>query len=170
MAAGVTYTPIASTTLGSAVASYTFSSISGAYTDLVLILAGKTAAAGASDSYLMQFNGDTGNNYSRTRLLGLSGSVGSANRATAPNIDFEGLAGSTGSTTFFSAVVNLQSYADTATKKTCLIRGNDATSYVEATVGLWSNTAAITSITLSTSSTSNFSVGCVFSLYGILAA
>jgi hypothetical protein len=31
-----TYTPIATTTLGSAAASYTFSSISGTYTDLVL--------------------------------------------------------------------------------------------------------------------------------------
>ena len=35
MAAGSTYTPIATTTLGSNVASYTFSSIAGTYTDLV---------------------------------------------------------------------------------------------------------------------------------------
>jgi hypothetical protein len=38
MAAGNTYTPLATQTLGSAAASVTFSSISGAYTDLVLVL------------------------------------------------------------------------------------------------------------------------------------
>ena len=35
-----TYEKIATTTLGSATASYTFSSISGTYTDLILILVG----------------------------------------------------------------------------------------------------------------------------------
>ena len=43
MAAGSTYTPIATTTLGSAQADVTFSSISGSYTDLVLIIGGKNA-------------------------------------------------------------------------------------------------------------------------------
>jgi hypothetical protein len=38
MAAGNTYTPLATQTLGSAAASVTFSSISGAYTDLVVSL------------------------------------------------------------------------------------------------------------------------------------
>jgi hypothetical protein len=56
MAAGNTYTQIASTTLGTAAASVTFSSIAGTYTDLILIVAGKdvTSYAGAQ----LQFNGD----------------------------------------------------------------------------------------------------------------
>lgn len=173
MAAGATYTPIASFTVTSAQASYTFSSISGSYTDLVMVLSGKTAVAGASDTYLMQFNSDTspsGTNYSRTRLLGTGSAASSANRSSAPNIDFEGLAGSTGSTTFFTAIVNLENYSNTTTYKTCLIRGSDASNYVEATVGLWRSTAAISSIVLSAGSTTNFSVGSTFSLYGITAA
>lgn len=168
--AGATYTPIASTTIGTAVASYTFSSISGTYTDLVLIMVGKTAAAGASDTYLLQVNGDTATNYSRTRLLGTGSAASSAGRTSAPNIDFEGLAGSTGSTTFFTAIANFQNYSNTTTYKTVLIRGSDATNYVEATVGLWRSTAAITSITLTPGSAANFSVGSTFALYGILGA
>lgn len=168
-----TYIPIANFTVSTAQASYTFSSISGAYTDLVLIMAGKTAVAGASDTYLMQFNSDTspsGTNYSRTRLLGTGSAASSAGRTSAPNIDFEGLAGSTGSTTFFTAIANLENYSNTTTYKTCLIRGSDASNYVEATVGLWRSTAAISSIVLSTGSTANFSVGSTFTLYGIKAA
>ena len=42
MAAGNTYVALATNTLGSAAASVTFSSISAAYTDLVLVFAGTT--------------------------------------------------------------------------------------------------------------------------------
>ena len=64
MAAGITYTPITSTTLGSNTASVTFSSISSAYTDLVLVVAG--ALDGANWVPTLQFNSDTGTNYSTT--------------------------------------------------------------------------------------------------------
>jgi hypothetical protein len=37
-------------------------------------------------------------------------------------------------------------------------------------VGLWRNTSAITSITLTAGSSKNFISGCTFSLYGIKAA
>jgi len=69
-----TYTPIATTTLGSAASSVTFSSISGAYTDLVLVGAGTLA----SNLYLnVKFNNDTGSNYSRTELYGDGSSAAS---------------------------------------------------------------------------------------------
>ena len=42
MAAGATYEPIATNTLGSAAASVTFSGISGSYTDLILITSTNT--------------------------------------------------------------------------------------------------------------------------------
>jgi microcompartment protein CcmK/EutM len=75
-----TYEKIATTTLGSAQASTTFSTISGAYTDLVLIVAGVTTSG--TEAVAVQVNGDTGSNYSRTVLLG-NGSAASSSRATS---------------------------------------------------------------------------------------
>ena len=63
----ITYEPIATTTLGSAQASVSFSSFSG-YTDLVLVCVATTAS---DDQFLsVQFNGDTGSNYSNTYMTG----------------------------------------------------------------------------------------------------
>ena len=65
MAAGSTYTPIATTTLGSAASSVTFSSISGSYTDLILIT--NPSSATTDQSIYVQFNADTGTNYSMSQ-------------------------------------------------------------------------------------------------------
>ena len=64
-----TYEKIASTTLGSAAADITFSTISGTYTDLVLVL-GSLTTASASQRIRMQLNSDTGTTYSNTDLYG----------------------------------------------------------------------------------------------------
>jgi hypothetical protein len=66
-----TYTPIATTTLGSAATSYTFTSIPTTYTDLILIVNAKNASTGSYPK-MQVGNGsvDTGNNYSRTYLTG----------------------------------------------------------------------------------------------------
>jgi hypothetical protein len=61
-----TYEKIATTTLGSNSATIEFTSISGTYTDIVLILSAK-ASGGNMDAWI-QFNGDTGTNYSMTTL------------------------------------------------------------------------------------------------------
>jgi hypothetical protein len=66
MAAGATYTPLATNTLGSATSSVTFNSLSG-YTDLVLVFKTKLTTSAAIK---VQYNADTGNNYSYTRLYG----------------------------------------------------------------------------------------------------
>ena len=62
-----TYEPIATTTLGSAQSSVTFSAISGSYTDLVIVINGALSSGLASLS--VEYNGDTTvGNYSYTRL------------------------------------------------------------------------------------------------------
>ena len=61
-----TYTPIATTTLGSGQTSVTFSSISGTYTDLILIASASNT--GGATNIRLQFNGDTATNYSSTRI------------------------------------------------------------------------------------------------------
>jgi hypothetical protein len=82
----ITYEPIATTTLGSAAADVTFTSISGTYTDLVLVA---VTQIGSSGDYLgVQFNSDTGTNYSRTRLSGNGTSASSDKRYKPSSFEF----------------------------------------------------------------------------------
>lgn len=170
MAAGSTYTPIATTTLGSAAASYTFSSIAGSYTDLVLIAVGTVAVDG--DSLTVRFNSDSATNYSTTSLRG-SGTAASSARGSSLTSLFLGYGDGFASSAITNAIMNIQNYANTTTNKTTLSRINNAggTTGVgaEANVGLWRSTAAITSITIG-GQTGNLSTGMTLTLYGIAAA
>ena len=106
----ITYEPIATTTLTTTTASVTFSSISGSYTDLILVING-TASAGVAAT--LQFNGDTGNNYSQTNLYGDGSSAGSGAQtsiAFAP-------AGSLG-TTQSNTIIQIMNYSNATTYKT----------------------------------------------------
>lgn len=160
-----TYTPIASTTLTSAAASYTFSSISGSYTDLVVIAAPNTTVA--ADIW-MQVNGDTASNYSTTQLSGNGSSAlsqRSSNR-TNFNLNFNAYMSSAG---YQNYIIQIQNYSNTTTYKSILARASNASLATDATVGLWRNTAAITSVTLLNNG-STFATGATFTLYGILKA
>ena len=162
-----TYTPIATQTLGSAASTVTFSSISGTYTDLVLILNLK-AASGSTAYPRIQFNSDTGTNYSLTHLTG-NGTAASSGR-TSNSVGY--ITGSTveSSSEFnFNGIYNIQNYSNTTTNKTVIGRCNNAAGHTEATVTLWRNTAAITTIDL-INVNANFAIGCTFTLYGIKAA
>ena len=161
-----TYELIATTTLGSAAASYTFSSISSAYTDLVLIYQSTTAPAAAYVG--LQFNSDTGTNYSVTRLSG-SGTAASSDRKTsATKLELTAQSYIDDPITF-NSIINVQNYANTTTYKTVISRQNLAAGGVDAVVGLWRSTSAISTIVLLTSS-GTFDTGSTFTLYGILAA
>jgi hypothetical protein len=161
MAAGSTYTPIATTTLASDQSSYTFSSISGSYTDLVLIIGGTTAADG---SFRIYFNSDTGSNYSWTQLYG-SGVSAASNRGTSDTRISMGRSGSGQS----NSIIQFQNYSNTTTNKTVIGRGNNPAAIVAATVGLWRSTAAISTIVISHEG-GNLLTGMTLTLYGIAAA
>jgi hypothetical protein len=60
-------------------------------------------------------------------------------------------------------------YANTTTYKTVLSRGNEAAAEVNAEVGLWRSTVAITSLALDLETGIDFSIGSNFKLYGIQA-
>ena len=167
MAAGNTYVALATQTLGSAAASVTFSSISGAYTDLVLVTQGNMSGSGAS--VYLEINGDTASNYSFTYLYG-TGSASASSRASNNSTGIDALGYSSGfSTGQLMTINNFMNYSNATTYKTVLCRGSDAGSEVGATVGLWRSTSAITSIKVKNTG-SNFTVGHTFSLYGIAAA
>jgi len=78
MAAGPTYEPIATTTLGTAQPTVTFSSIASTYTDLVIVAQLTTAAP---TNMRIRFNGDTTANYSNTTVTG-NGSTATSVRET----------------------------------------------------------------------------------------
>lgn len=156
-----TYEPIATQTLGSAASSVTFSSISGSYTDLVLVFNGTVTSS--ATSWGLQFNSDTGTNYSNTSLFGDGSSAGS-NRATSQTNTVGSFSGTDNSTN----IVQIMNYSNATTYKTALSRNNGG-GYVSARVALWRNTAAITSVTAITAS-NQFASGSTFTLYGIKAA
>jgi len=160
-----TFVPIATQTLGSAAASITFSSITGIYTDLRLVLTGTVSVA---DVGCIQYNADTGTNYSYTQLYGNGTTASSANNTTNGYIRFGGA--SNMSTTIPSMITtDIFSYAG-ATNKTSLTtcaEDFNGSGDVMNLVGLWRSTAAITSIKLYLQSGNNFATGTIATLWGI---
>jgi hypothetical protein len=159
-----TYTPIATTTIsGSSTSNFTFSSISGSYTDLVLI--GQIAETPSLGSLVYRVNSDSGSNYSTTYLDG-NGSSATSGRYTSQTearATYEGVG-----TGFGTYIFNFQNYSNTTTYKTILGRASNAGNSAEATVSLWRSTSAITSITIYAGQ--NFASGSTFTLYGVKSA
>lgn len=162
-----TYEPIATTTLGSAAASITFSSIAASWTDLRLIITG--AATTAVDP-LIRFNSDSATNYSYTRLSGNGTNASSARGTSTTSINIsQAVSWPTANPSLF--VLDIFSYAS-STNKTVLVstsadqNGSGAT---EVNVALWRSTAAINTVTLSVA-TSTIAAGTTATLYGIKAA
>jgi hypothetical protein len=168
MAAGSTYTPLATSTLGSPAASVTFSSISGAYTDLVLVVASTRDTI--SNSYFQVGNGsiDTGSNYSTTYLYGNGTTAASARQSNSSNGVLLDAVGNT-QTEQSTWILQIQNYANTTTYKTILNRRSRASDEAFACVGLWRSTSAINTVKFYPSG-GNLSTGSTFTLYGIAAA
>lgn len=162
-----TYEVIATTTLASAAASYTFSSIPSTYTDLILIVNAKANSGGAI-GLLCEFNGDTtGSNYSFTYLNG-NGSSAYSGRVSSSTLALADIAGSSSSPSIVESSIN--NYSNTTTYKSIINRGSDASNVVQAIIGLWRNTSAINQIKLYPNSAIQFASGSTFTLYGIKAA
>jgi hypothetical protein len=153
-----TYEPIATTTLGSASATVSFTSIASTYTDLFLVIGG---AASSAQGMFLYFNNDTAANYSRTLLYG-DGSSALASRSS----DHKVLEIGTAISTLTASVMN---YSNTTTFKTTLTRGGSASNLTITEVGLWRSTAAINRIDVTTG-TGTMNTGTVLTLYGIKAA
>ena len=163
MPAGSTYSTIATTTLGSAAASYTFSSIPSTYTDLVLIVNGSMSAP---QNIGVEFNGDSGGNYSFVRIYG-DGSAAYSDGVNNTVFSYLGIMDAGQS----SLVASIQNYANTTTFKTSLGRGNATTSgYVSTYVSTWRSTSAITSVKVLPAGANTLSSGTTLTLYGITAA
>jgi len=168
MAAGATYEPIATQTLSSAAATVTFSSISGSYTDLIVVFNGSHSA---TTNYFLKFgNGsiDTNSNYSTTVLDG-NGSAAASGRYNNDTVGIRLDYWATGASNVKQSIIQIQNYSNSTTYKTALVRSALPANEVVATVGLWRSTSAINILQFNSSS-GNFNSGSTFTLYGIAAA
>jgi hypothetical protein len=158
--------------LGTAVASISFTSIPGAYNNLLLIVVGRSAQAAGQDNVILQFNADAAANYDYIVMFAGGGSVGANPTVTntaSPQIAY--LPGTTSTANYpGSADITIRNYAGTTFFKSARGRDMDING-ASSTVALlenglfWHNTGAITSVLLKLSSGANFVVGSTFYLY-----
>lgn len=173
MAAGSTYVPLATTTLGSNAATVTFNSFSG-YTDLRIIIV--PAVSNQLGSLGIQFNSDTSTsstNYSQTDLYGNGTSAGSSRTSNTYSIYPNYNLTETGTLGQTITTIDIMNYANTNTYKTLISRANSVGGTYQGTsalVGLWRSSAAITSLTFWVSGNYNYLTGSTFTLWGILNA
>jgi hypothetical protein len=164
-----TYEPIATTTLGSAANSITFSSITSAYTDLRIVI---TWTVNSDNIVRVRFNSDSGTNYSATYLSG-NGTVAESNRQTNLTYIDAGW-NAVGLTTPALTTFDIFSYAGSTNKTVLATQSGDknGSGSVDRIVGLWRNTSAITSIDVAAVGTTSVKLqaGTVATLYGILKA
>lgn len=152
-------------------ASITFNNIPQGFTDICIKHSTRSSAASNDVDIFMQLNGDTGNNYSATRLYGQGSTTGTDRSSTTNIIRIAGTVGSNATaSTFASGDCYIPNYLGSNFKSTIIDvveESNAATGfYMFLTAGLWRSTSAITSIYLVPSSGS-FVQYSTFTLYGI---
>jgi hypothetical protein len=158
------YDSIATTTVGaSGASSVTFANIPSTYKHLQIRATSKMSSGA---SLFMQLNSDAGSNYARHFVNGSGSSVGVGGNANFTNM----FAGTTANatSTFGVSIIDILDY--TTTNKYTTTRsfsGADAngSGFVQFMSGLWLNTAAVTTITIT--GESNFQEYTSFALYGV---
>ena len=160
--------------LGSAQASIEFTSIPQTFTDLVIVTSFRTTATDAADSYI-QFNTDTGSNYSFRRLYGEGSGSGQSDSvsgaATAGRVS-RVVGNSYTSNTFSNDTIYIPNYKASTAKSISIdtVEENNATrSYQMIYATAWTGTAAITSLKLQVLGGVNFAQYSSATLYGITA-
>jgi hypothetical protein len=160
------YESIATVTVGSGgSSSISFSSIPSTYKHLqIRFIANRQTSA---SNIPMQFNSDTGTNYAFHYING-DGASATAGSGTANTWDYASLFNPTG-TSFVGGVVDILDYTSTNKYKTIRsLAGADlnGSGNIALSSGLWLNTSAISTITL-TANSGTFSQYSSFALYGI---
>lgn len=159
-----TYIPLANITLGSSAASVTFSSISQAYRDLVLVV---SATGSAADSLRSRLNADTSTNYAVVNMTG-SGSTASSSAFSGRNGFDLSVNAALSTTENLLCTVQVLDYSATDKHKPVLARTGRAGQADEALALRWASTSAVTTMSVYPNSGS-FTSGSSFALYGIVA-
>jgi hypothetical protein len=168
------YESIATISVTSNVASVEFTSIPATYTHLQIRAIGRSTRAENNTALNMQFNSDTGSNYSWHRLDGDGASASASSATTQTSIIVDRFTASTATASQFGAfVLDILDYANTNKYKTTRNLGgydNNGNGLITLGSGLWQNTNAITSIKLIDRSGNNLIQYSQFALYGIRGA
>lgn len=171
MAAGNTYTPLGTTTVGTATTSVTFSSISQSYTDLVAVVQHKSVATVCG--LVCQVGAGTvitAASYSVVSMTGDATNKYSARDPNRTNMAFARNNGDDNSDWQFTTI-NFMNYSNSTMQKVALARLSNAAQEAEANCNVMRNTTNINIITFFlTGSSLQFAVGSTFTLYGIAAA
>lgn len=171
-AAGGDYESISTVTVGAGGASsVTFSSIPSTYQHLQVRFIARISTSDTAENTWLRFNGDTGSNYSYHFLDG-NGSSASAGGAASQTRILAGRAGaaSSGSNIFGVNVLDVLDYASTNKNTTARILGGidrNGDGNIRLDSGAWFNTAAVTSLTITPTTSNNFVQYSHFALYGI---
>jgi hypothetical protein len=175
-----TMTKLATTVLSANTASVTFSNIPQGYTDLKVVWSGRQSRNEYVAAYtLVQFNSSTSGYTYRTLQADVPGTPTSQTESgvgisTGIIIGFVSNNNNTANT-FGSTEMYVSNYSSSNYKTVSgegMSENNSSNTGVLMTAGLWSNTAAITSITLSpwVGSSFNWLTHSTFTLYGVKAA
>jgi hypothetical protein len=155
-----TYTALANITLGGPSASVTFASIPSSYRDLVIVFNGGVISG--DHNLVVAFNSDTTSGNYTGRSMSGTGSAASTSGVVRLLNDFGYLQANQA-----VIITQIMDYSATDKHKMYLSRSNNAANGVAGLGARWANTAAITSIALT--SGANFATGTTFSLYGVIA-
>jgi hypothetical protein len=161
-----TYVAIATVTVGSGgAATISFSSIPATYTDLLLKVSARTDQASVTSEINVTFNGST----SSISLRGLYGNGSAAGSQTLTRHPILGTGSTATTSTFGNSEIYIPNYAGSNNKSSssdAVAESNTTTVFSYLNAALWSNTAAITSVTL-TPDSGNFAQYSTATLYGI---
>lgn len=161
-----TYTLISSVTVGAGgAANIEFTSIPATYTDLCVMFSPRSTASGASVGARVAFNGSTAN----FSGIYLSGSGSATESGSAARYLGEMSADTGTASTFSNITIYIPNYTSSNNKSFSVdgVQENNTTqAYATLAAGLWSNSAAISTVTL-TASTGNLAQYSTAYLYGI---
>lgn len=157
-------TALANVTLGASASTVTFSSISGSYRDLILVINAKNTVG--ATGLRMRVNGDTSSTYSWIVMEG-NGSSSAAGSSFGSGLTDRFALGSN-TTAQGQQVIQFLDYSTTDKHKPVLARYDDAGTASGAMTGRWASTSAITSL-VAFPDTNQFAAGSTFALYGVSA-
>jgi len=159
-----TNTPLQSILLTSSVTSVVFSNIDQNYTDLRIVINGKSSTA---DTVTIRLNGDSSSSYTRVSMAG-NGSATQSNTGGPISYGVCNTYGYMDASNFgYILTLDIHNYSNTSNYKTILCRSGNSGNGLSLLTNLWAKTAAITSITLFTDSGYSYTAGTTFDLYGI---
>lgn len=163
------YTVLATTTLNNTASTYTYSSL-GSYKHIFIVGNGLQSNDSGSPDIGVQFNGDTGSNYNWSNSGNNAGTALAQSFLGQPRIVIRRPLGLTSdaSSRFGSFVAQIPLYGSSQYKQLQSMSNSyqGGSGYGVMNNGYWNNTAAITSITLFDTSSSNFKAGTI-TVYGV---